>query len=216
MAGDQAQGMWDFDECSGTLAADRSGNGYNGTLTSSPTWSTDTPFGTGCSILFSGSNYVALANTASLDLGQTFTISAWIKPAAAATGWHDVWGGNTNDASFGFNSAGGGTMRFTKTNIIDAPVSTRAVTAGNWHHVAAVFSAGTLSYYVDGQSAGTFTFAQTFVPGVNRIGARVSSAGSFNGRIDAVRVFTKGLTAREVGELFAEEKALAISVARAD
>ena len=47
VAGDQAVGIWDFDECSGATANDRSGNGYTGTLTGSPSWSYDTPSGSG-------------------------------------------------------------------------------------------------------------------------------------------------------------------------
>src|SRR5262245_20857716 len=56
---DQASGVWDFDECSGSVAGDRSGNAANGTLRnmSSPSpWSSDTPYGAGCSLAFDGSD----------------------------------------------------------------------------------------------------------------------------------------------------------------
>lgn len=36
-------GHWKFDEGTGTVAADSSGNGNNGTLTNGPTWTTDVP-----------------------------------------------------------------------------------------------------------------------------------------------------------------------------
>lgn len=37
-------GYWRFDEGTGTVAYDSSGNGNDGTLVNSPTWTTDTPF----------------------------------------------------------------------------------------------------------------------------------------------------------------------------
>jgi len=210
IAGDEARGIWDFDECSGTMAGDRSGNGYVGTLVGSPSWSTDTPSGIGCSILFNGANYVTLANSALLDVGQTFTISAWIKPDSVV-GWRDVFMGGNGDIGLGFNAVNGGVMRVTKVNTVDATPSTLTLTLASWHHVAAVFSAGSLTYYLDGKEAGRSTFSQSFVSSAKRIGARGTSSGSFAGRIDQVRVFTKNLTAAEVGLIFATESSAEIA-----
>lgn len=41
-AGDEAVGIWDFDECTGTVAKDMSGMGNDASLVNAPTWSTDT------------------------------------------------------------------------------------------------------------------------------------------------------------------------------
>jgi hypothetical protein len=43
LAQPQTEGYWKLDDGSGTTATDSSGNGYDGTLTNTPTWSTDTP-----------------------------------------------------------------------------------------------------------------------------------------------------------------------------
>ena len=61
----------------GTTWTDLSGNGYNGTLTNGPTYSTSG----GGSIVFDGvDDYTGLStSTGLLNLGSAFTISGWIK-----------------------------------------------------------------------------------------------------------------------------------------
>lgn len=207
-AADQAVGIWDFDECSGTTAADRSGNGNNGTLVASPTWSADTPSGTGCSLLFTGSENVSLPNSASLNLGTTFTIAAWAKMSATVTAWNSIIGGGPSDVALGIHWIEPGSIRMTKVSIADASPSTSVLSVGQWHHVAAVFSGNTVSYYLDGKAVGSFAFAQTFTTSAKMIGG--ASSGNplygFKGRIDNLRVYIKDLTASEVGELYASER----------
>jgi prepilin-type N-terminal cleavage/methylation domain-containing protein len=77
--GDQIVGQWNFDECSGTVANDTSGNGNNGAFVGSPTWSTNTPSGKGCSLNFNAvGNYISVPDSNSLDLASNFTISFWV------------------------------------------------------------------------------------------------------------------------------------------
>ena len=80
---------WDFDEGTGTLAHDRSGNGNNGTLTSmsSPAtatsgWSQSGKFGR--ALNFDGSDdYVSVVDSSSTNIGTgSFTINMFIKSNA--------------------------------------------------------------------------------------------------------------------------------------
>ena len=87
--GDQVVGEWDFDEGSGTIAKDSSGNNNNGTIYGA-TWkcaSTDknnTPSGKGCSLYFDGnSRYVNCGSDISLNVaGGDFSVTAWVKLSA--------------------------------------------------------------------------------------------------------------------------------------
>lgn len=204
VAADQAVGIWDFDECSGTTATDRSGNGNTGTLVASPTWSSDTPSGMGCSLLFSGTQYVSLPNSTSLNLGTTFTIAAWVKMSAVVTAWNHILAGGLSDVGVGIHWVEPGSIRMTKVSIVDASPSTSVLVVGQWHHVASVFSGSTVSYYLDGKAVGKFPFAQTFTTSVKSIGGAVGSP-TFRGNIDGLRVYTKDLTASEIGRLYATE-----------
>lgn len=207
-AGDSAVGIWDFDDCSGTIASDRSGFSNNGTLVGTPTWSTDTSTGTGCSILLNGTTqYVLLPNSSSLNVSPPLTVTAWIKVVApGAGGWSMVLAGPLGDFGFGITNADG-KLRFTKVSTIDAPVSSMVVTQGVWHQIAAVYSNGNVQYYIDGQNDGKVVFSQALTSGAKEIGNSGTYSAYFNGNIDNVRLYAKDLTASEVGKLFATESA---------
>src|SRR5262245_56364685 len=76
-----------FEEASGTAVVDSSGSGNGGTITGA-TRNASGRFGAALS--FNGtSNWVTVADTASLDLTTGMTIEAWVRPASA-TGWRTV------------------------------------------------------------------------------------------------------------------------------
>ncbi|MFH1188936.1 MAG: hypothetical protein V1652_03785 [bacterium] len=77
-------GYWTFDESSGTNASDISGTGNNGTLINGPLWGTGLMDG---GLIFDGSNdYVNAGSSSTLKVdNSSFTVGAWIKPAAELT-----------------------------------------------------------------------------------------------------------------------------------
>src|SRR5207302_6208652 len=76
-----------FNEGAGTVAADTSGKGNNGTV-SGATWSTSGKYGNALS--FGGVNdWVTVADAASLDLTTGMTLEAWVSPTAI-NGWETV------------------------------------------------------------------------------------------------------------------------------
>ena len=78
-------GYWKFDEGTGTSAADSSGHGNNGTLTSGPTWSAsptnDIIFTNPYALSFDGADdYVSAGSSATLNPSNAITLSAWVYP----------------------------------------------------------------------------------------------------------------------------------------
>src|SRR5262249_25886256 len=69
-------GYWAFDEGSGNTATDTSGNGRNGTITS-PTWISGA---VNSALSFNGTTSSVV--TPAIPLGNAFSISAWVNPAA--------------------------------------------------------------------------------------------------------------------------------------
>jgi len=69
---------WTFDEGSGTILHDYSGNNNNGTLVNGPTWVAGI---SGTAVNFDGINdYVDIPNSATIDVGtEDFAISLWFK-----------------------------------------------------------------------------------------------------------------------------------------
>ena len=69
-------GYWDFDEGSGQTAADKTGNGNNGILSSGVQW-TSGKFGSG--VQFDDVNdYVKVTNRTGFNFNDDFTVALWI------------------------------------------------------------------------------------------------------------------------------------------
>jgi prepilin-type N-terminal cleavage/methylation domain-containing protein len=213
VAGDYAVGIWSFDDCSGTSAADRSGLGNTGTLGNSPTWSsTDTPSGTGCSLVFNGSNqYVQVASpTSDMNITNNVTLAAWVKPASLADGYRTIaakrtLSGGTNYEIYLNNTAG--YFGFYNGTLYN---STFVPTIGEWVFLAAVVTNNTtLDLYVNGRKVYTtssFSGLTTTAGGFDIGRAGDNNSEYFNGLIDDVQVYAKALTAQEVGKIYAENK----------
>ncbi|MBI5134111.1 MAG: prepilin-type N-terminal cleavage/methylation domain-containing protein [Candidatus Taylorbacteria bacterium] len=217
IAGEQAVGVWDFDECSGSLAADRSGFGNNGSVSGSPTWSSDTPTGRGCSLSLSGSaQYVNAGNGQSLNMGTgDMSLSVWVKTSSTASNlWIvDKKTAGTNNPGFDLSTIG--TLYFRIANgssQIGVTATGGAVIGdGRWHHIVAVVnrSNSTLYLYIDGKLNNTNSFNNTWnLSGSDTLafgGYGGGTGGNFPGSIDNVRLFSKILAASEVGDLYALE-----------
>lgn len=220
-AGDQIVGQWDFNDCSpSTTAADTSSYNNVGTLAGAPlpTWSTDTPSGTGCSLLFNGTTqYVTVGNPSILNMGTSdVTLSLWMKTTAAGVGYTlvDKKFQDTNRAGFHLSVNTSSVLYFKVAdgaNSAAVQATAPIVNDGKWHQVTGVVSRSdsTLYLYIDGKLNKTTAFPNTWnLNGVDpfTIGSYGAGAGGFYpGYIDNVRVYAKTLTASEISNLYAEE-----------
>jgi hypothetical protein len=81
---------WRFDEGSGSMVHDTSGNGHDGTINGTPQW---VPGITGGALHFDGSTYVVVAD----DIGEfeTFSIALWFKYDSFIADWNAIWHNNS-------------------------------------------------------------------------------------------------------------------------
>jgi hypothetical protein len=215
-------GCWKLDETSGTTTAkDSSGNGNDGTLYGTPTWSTGLING---AIVLDGSNdYVDLGDDSSLNFGDSepFTITAWIKTTddyglIVSLRNPDLDGA---DIDFAVGDAGGGCSGSGKAVILvrqdsggewACVISGSPVNDDKWHHVAVVRTGNTVELFVDGVSQGTDSGAESggaITTNVRAIGCEVywdcggDEGCSFAGTIDDMRIYNRNLTAAEIAQL---------------
>ena len=199
VAGDMVVGDWEFDDCSGAVAVDTSGNGNNGTLVGPPTWSTDTPSGRGCSLSFNGFHYVDVGNSTIFNLTNAFTISAWFKTSASG---NEILIGKNHTSSYYINLYNN-QYAFWTHNL--GYVRSVTITNGKWHHIVAVYDNGTKKVYIDGVLHSTETSATVLTDNDNlRIGSSGTNIIAFYGNIDNVRLYGKSLVASEVSKLYAD------------
>jgi hypothetical protein len=148
VAADSTIGTWGFNEGSGAIANDSSGNGLTGYLSDISMWNSGSV--SGASLYFNGSNSVSVSGSSLLNFAanQNFTIEAWVYVPAAlnrwqavissgrynySTAWYGIW--ISNDNRWVIGAAGN--------NIYGCNVTT-----GAWHHIAVVQDGVALTRYL--------------------------------------------------------------------
>ena len=138
--GDMSSGLvgyWKFDDGSGYIAKDSSGNGNDGDLINSPEWVVGRSRN---ALKFDGT---PKAVNVGVDLGaiNTFSASAWIKTVSVGTVF-----GSDGSVGTGFNAyviqVMGGAARINLENAGVLIDSTETVNDGYWHHVTVVKRGG--------------------------------------------------------------------------
>ena len=160
-------GWWKFDESCGTVAADSSGNGWDGYVANT-TWN---PAGgrLGGALSFNGSSSVlALPNFMLDNSSPTMTFACWIKTSANGVILADQDYPGTGSFRYVFTpmlyigtdgylrasiSAGCSGISSVPGGIITSPT---VVNDNNWHHLAFVVGMYNDTLYVDGVAVGTF------------------------------------------------------------
>lgn len=203
VAGELAIAYWDFDECAGTSVADRSNNGYTGTLSNASMWSAAVPFGSGCAALFDGvDDFVDTSYTARDQ--SAWTMSAWVYDTKANSGYRAIVQTNvaSDDALYIYpnNSLGFWPCGSTASN---------SFPSNQWVHVAATYDSSIgFKYYLNGVQVGTGgVCADAMDWDFLRIGAHSAGDGErWQGRMDSVHIFGKTLVASDIEEIYAQEK----------
>jgi hypothetical protein len=200
-------GYWNFDETSGTTAADSSGNSNTMNYTGGPTQSPTVPtlmFANPRSLSFNGtSSYVSIAALNGLAPGNTaHTTAAWINVTAlpANRAWILLLGNEGAGAEHWLIDSNGVTQFGVWGGTQVAP----ALGTGAWHHVALTFDGTTLKGYLDGGPIGSGAAATYNLLGVPlSVAQNHNGENYFNGLVDDVRVYGRALTATEVSALAA-------------
>lgn len=211
-------GYWSFNEGTGTVATDFSGNGNHGTFSgiSDPPSATSgwTNGKRSRAIQFDNSDdTVEAVHSTSLNVSSTMTVAFWIKrnttaetnawfsksSTAADSGW--FLEGNA-DGGFFFSDSAGGT---------EATAVQQHLRANEWAHVAITYNSGASQanrfiFYVNGAAiadtdgnvvaAGLTTTSESV-----RIGKFWSGGEPCNCTMDEVRMYNRALTATEIASL---------------
>jgi hypothetical protein len=195
---------WGLDETSGTVAADSSGNGNNGTLYGGALWQ---PTGgkLNGALQFDGVNdYVDCNNPSILNIQDKITLACWIKIASFTRLWQAILAKGDDSYRLCRSSAGDSIyMGITGTSV--GGFDGAAVVADNqWHHVAGVYDGSEGTLYIDG-------VLDTVVPATGRINASTyklfigensQARGRYlKGLVDDVRIYDCALSEVDVAEL---------------
>lgn len=195
-------GWWKFNESSGN-ALDSSGNGYTGTLVSSPT-RTDDCKKQKC-LSFDGSNYVDMGNV--LNLTSAITISVWLNASSWAGAWPMIVAKDVNVAyllmqdddmagtKMGLRIGGAGSA-----NTAEGATD---LNTNQWYLVTGTYDGTTINLYINGVLDATKARAGTIPTSAASLQvAAGNTANKFVGRLDDVRIYNRALNAGEVADLY--------------
>ena len=189
-----------FNETSGTLVGDASGNGNNGTINGA-TRTTSGKYGN--ALVFNGSNaLVTINDSSSLDLTTGMTIESWVNPSVVNNAWRDViYKGNDNyyleaTSASGSVPVGGGTFG-TSDKVL---YGTAALTINTWTHLAMTYDGTTMRLYVNGAQVASQAQTGMIATSTNplQIGGDSLYGQFFRGTIDEVRIYNVALTAAQI------------------
>jgi hypothetical protein len=203
-------GYWNFDEGSGTIAYDSSGNGNSGAIYGA-TW-IGGRYGNGLN--FDGiSDYVDVGNSTILNPASAMSISAWIfleSYAGVGEGQRTIVERRKYDVIHSYQfmifPAGDcreGHVRFSLwssgiENVVD---SVDAVTLNQWYHIVATYDGTNAKIYINGVQNAIASLSGS-IDSTNLktlIGAGdQGTTNFFNGTIDEVRIYNRALLAGEV------------------
>ena len=198
---------WHFDEGTGNVLKDSSGNGNDGVIYGA-TW-VEGKYGGALS--FDGvDDYVEVPDAPELSGGgKDLTVEAWVKPESVTQhvvigkyrdmSWKD-WGINiiNNKLHFQYEY---------KSNNYDSFYGDSILNTNVWYHVAFVYSYTDKKtiLYLNGMNDGTRTLP-TDLPDtdtpvqIGRAGGSYGSVSNFKGLIDEIKIYNSALTAEDIQE----------------
>ena len=209
-------GIWLFDENSGDVAGDSSGNGNEGVLTGGVDW-TDGPSNVHRSALeFDGSGFVSVPDSDSLDMEEGMTIVFWVRSDETMV---DMWGDRQAvvgkhylEYEVGIYMSG---QLHTYTSDLAGDYDEGIMTSINgklpdgdadwveeqWYHVAWTLDGQHEIAYVNGVMLGEYDKAhEGTMPGTHtfEIGQRVGGSLPVTGAVDDVGVFSVALDEEDI------------------
>ncbi len=198
---------YEFNETSGTIAADSSGNGKNATLTSAAFAAGKT----GNALSLSGSSQYASLASGIVSGCNDLTVAAWVKLDTISS-WSRIFDFGTGTTSYMFltPSSSANKIRFAISNggsgseqQIDGNA---ALETGSWKHVAVTLAGDTGILYIDGAAVGTnngmsLNPSDLGVTNQNYIGKSQYSDPYLDGLVDDFVIYNRALSKTEIAGL---------------
>mgnify|MGYP000374320919 CR=1 FL=1 len=203
-------GYWSFNEGSGSMAYDGSGNGNDAALVNGPVW---TEGRRGSALLFDGvDDMVVVPYSPKLSLDK-FTVEAWIKRHGDKEAnilvkrYQPDWKDN-----YGLHARADGTIAASAYSpdiwTWFGVTSVNKIVSGQWYHIAGTYDRQTFKIYINGEldneKAFTYRPYQNNYPMVIGRGCTGDpcifrpSSPSFDGIIDEVAIYGRALSGEEI------------------
>ncbi|MCD4831265.1 MAG: hypothetical protein K8R02_05570 [Anaerohalosphaeraceae bacterium] len=206
---------WKLDDAGGDTALEEVNPGvYDGDLVGDTRWA----FGEngGAIVLDGDGDYVAAPDSRHFLLKEEVTLACWVNLQSDES-WQFILGKSGKSYQLRtrkYENTVGVSLYISSTPVYDAN-GTVDINDGQWHHIAGVFNGEQSIVYVDGvkdvnfANVGTINTSQGDEPvriGMNDSERSDQSTDEFTGLIDDARIYTYGLNAVEISNLYNDTK----------
>lgn len=172
---------------------------------------------------FSGTDYILIPNSSSLNPAAQMSISVWVNTLFSHSNggiigkWNQNVGGSGGAEQYVVVANSSGVNFALKANgQTTISEGTATYNNGAWHHYCAVWDGIQVRLYRDNilvssaNQSGTISAYNQFLE-IGRYVGGLNSAVYFKGKIDDIRIYNRGLTATEVTSLFNEPNPVIVS-----
>lgn len=198
---------------SGTSWNDLSGRGNTGTFVNGPTFSTDK----GGVISFAGTTQHITAPDSNDWSSSEFTMDVWFSRGAVwpSTWWSDALlshddgpGASSSKWIYSYDSTKSKPIFHINyapnISVVIEPGSTVSLSLSQWYNFCITKSGTTFTFYSNGSSLGSATNS-SLIPNASaplRIGTGETGGNYFNGKIAAVKMYSRALASSEISQNF--------------
>jgi len=198
---------WSFDEDSGGVCVDSSGNGNDASPeTGTPPARVEGLFGGAISL--SGSHKLLVPGKPDFGKIEKISLSAWTRPVAFER-YNEIFRKEDGDNRILFSFQENATILSLGLNVggyveCDAPIRPELILDGLWHHCAATFDGKVMRVYLDGKQIGSLRRPGVITAGGPAPGCIGSANGMecFQGAMDDLRIYKDALTPQQIGQLY--------------
>ncbi|MFH1717127.1 MAG: LamG domain-containing protein, partial [Planctomycetota bacterium] len=205
-------GYWPLNEGTGTVTADASGNGHDGTMYNGVTWIS--PGFIGNAAVSIDGNPGSRISVGNWDPGESFSLAIWARwtgeqnkaERTGLIGKRNDWSAEGMRWFSEVTTAGQVRMRnFTQT--ISSPAGAMTEFIDEWAHIAITFDGNTVIIYLNAEEVGSGSFSLgplvTAALGLGcKQGNSTSSNEIFSGDLDEARIYNLALSVTDVKEIF--------------
>jgi concanavalin A-like lectin/glucanase superfamily protein/uncharacterized protein DUF2341/fibrillar collagen-like protein/fibrinogen beta/gamma subunit family protein len=195
----------DFDQYSGGVYLDKSGNGYNGTPSGDPEQKGSEFCKKGRCLEFDGDDRISVADNTDLRLNDNFTISFWAQRTDDTFDYPGITrkGGASASGDGYLIFSNNGVVYFKRDNLQNSWGSGTNLDIGDpLRHYVITYDGSDVVFYSNGSQ--TNTWNQSFVTNTNTDILYIGSNGSnyHDGLIDEFKMYNRVLTQAEISNLY--------------